>query len=329
MKTTVRVLAAMLFCSACVSRDVSAAEYVQKLDCATIQIKADKVEGDTVEIRLSGTMELSLTTHGGLDTEVEDIQALTTSKNWTVREELNARSAYSAREGWSKGRTFILEPMNRGELPLQISPLRYRQKGEGEWKTLTWKPITVRVTSTVPNVDLGGMRDITPLMRDITPPEEPPPASRTWYQVFIGAGLALVCVGLLLGGWQLKRRFTSPAAPLPPHEWAARELERLQSQALPESGQAERFHTLLSDLVRRYLELRFDLHAPRQTTAEFLDSMRQAPQLTPAQQAMLRDFLERCDLAKFARADYSSRECQAAADTARAFVEQTASAKRG
>ncbi len=85
-----------------------------------------------------------------------------------------------------------------------------------------------------------------------------------------------------------------------------------------------RFHTELSDVVRRYLELRFQLRAPRQTTAEFLESMRDAPQLTGEQQALLRDLLERCDLAKFARAAAPPEECQAAAAMARTFVQQTA-----
>src|SRR5262249_36005948 len=104
---------------------------------------------------------------------------------------------------------------------------------------------------------------------------------------------------------------------------AIRELSRLESMGLPQHGQAERFHTLLSDTVRRYLELRFQLRAPRQTTAEFLDAMRNSPQLDSGQRNLLRDFLERCDLAKFARAEYSTDECRNTADMARLFVDQT------
>jgi hypothetical protein len=46
--------------------------------------------------------------------------------------------------------------------------------------------------------------------------------------------------------------------------------------------------------------------------------------LPPAQQEQLRDFLQRCDLAKFACADFSPRECKVAADMARDFIRQTA-----
>jgi hypothetical protein len=76
--------------------------------------------------------------------------------------------------------------------------------------------------------------------------------------------------------------------------------------------------------MRRYLELRFRLPASHQTTPEFLTTLSGANLLDPAQQRILRDFLERCDLAKFARAGYSPLECQAAARMARDLVEQTA-----
>src|SRR5262249_20238867 len=89
-------------------------------------------------------------------------------------------------------------------------------------------------------------------------------------------------------------------------------------------GAAERYHTLLSDVVRGYLEKRFEVLASRQTTPEFLEAMRGSPQLTAPQQDLLREFLRRCDLAKFARANPSPEECRAAAAMARDFVEQTA-----
>jgi hypothetical protein len=303
-----------------------AAEYQQKHGPAVLRLQADKVDGERVEVSISNLhIGLTVSVEGGPELEVRKIASLTASKHWEVKSVEEPKVAPRPGGGKHWEQTFRLEPTVHGDQPLLVSQLQYREGTEPrEWNTVVWKPIAVRVTTIVPNPDHPDPKSA----RDITPPEELPPASRIWYHVFLGAGLALVCLGLLLGGWQLKRRFTSQAAPLPPHQWAVKELDRLQAQRLPEAGQAERYHTLLSDLVRRYLELRFELHAPRQTTAEFLDSMRQAPQLTPAQQALLRDFLERCDLAKFARAEYSVRECQAAADMARAFVEQTASAER-
>jgi hypothetical protein len=90
--------------------------------------------------------------------------------------------------------------------------------------------------------------------------------------------------------------------------------------------EVEQFHRRLSDVLRRYLELRLQLPALEQTTAEFLEHMHRAPQLTTAHQELLRSFLARCDLVKFAREIPSPDECRETAAMARRFIEETASA---
>jgi len=165
--------------------------------------------------------------------------------------------------------------------------------------------------------DVSQLRDITGIEK------EPPQPPRTWWPlllvpaVVVAAGAAFVC-------WKYYTRERPAPAP-PPDRWALVQLGQLEALGLAVAGQVERYHTLLSDIVRRYLELRFQVQAPQQSTDEFLDAMRRSPRLTAAQEALLREFLRQCDLAKFARAGFSAEECQAAGRMARALVEQTAS----
>lgn len=167
-----------------------------------------------------------------------------------------------------------------------------------------------------PPADLNQLRDITGIEK---PPAQPPaPTVPVWPWLL----LALAAVSVPVVWFRLRRRAETP--PPPPGRWAVAELDRIESERLPESGQVERFFTQLSDVVRRYLELRFQLPASRQTTPEFLQGMAASGLLDPSQQAALMQFLERCDLAKFARAGYSPAECYEAAAGARAFVGQTA-----
>src|SRR5205814_632429 len=105
-------------------------------------------------------------------------------------------------------------------------------------------------------------------------------------------------------------------------EWAVAELDRLEKSDLPERGQVERFHRELADVVRRYLEARFNLQAPRQTTAEFLTGLRGSGVLSTEAKDLVGSLLERCDLAKFARADFSAPDCRKSAQSARRLVEQ-------
>src|SRR5207248_10465215 len=118
-------------------------------------------------------------------------------------------------------------------------------------------------------------------------------------------------------------------APLPaPDVWAAQELDRIEALRLPELGKSERFHTLVADAVRGYLHLKFNLQAPRQTTVEFLTALERESPLPDSERSRLRELLQSCDLAKFARAEANQDECQAVLNSARAFVRATAGLKQ-
>lgn len=247
------------------------------------------------------------------------------SDAWAVRVVNSPRPAEvrSSRGAWQM--KFELTPLKPGEHSVHLPSLRYRRSPEEDWRTITWKPIRVMVTTTLDPNNAG----LTDMKTDVPGPEglpEPPSWWRSWRPWLIGAGAAVALTGLALAGWLLSRRRYPWAMPLAPHEWALHELRRVEALGLPATGKVERYFTLLSDLVRGYIEKRFGIRAPRLTTAEFLEAVRQSPELKPEQQTLLRDFLQRCDLVKFARASLSVEECQAAAAPARAFVEQTAQA---
>lgn len=165
--------------------------------------------------------------------------------------------------------------------------------------------------------DLGKLRDITGVEQVPEPPPEPPWPLWPWL-----VPVPLLGGGLLLWLWRRRRREVPPP---PAHQWALAEIERIEGLGLTGNGAVERYHTLLSDVVRRYLELRFQLPASQQTTPEFLQTMAASGRLAPEQQALLGGFLERCDLAKFARAGFSADECRQAAETARTLIRETTS----
>jgi Domain of unknown function (DUF4381) len=159
-------------------------------------------------------------------------------------------------------------------------------------------------------------------LRDITGPEQVPPvpAISLWpYGLALGF---LLAGSLLFVGWRYFHR-KHPRSDPPPEQWALVELSRIESQNLPDAGQVERYHTLISGVIRAYLESRFQLPASRQTTPEFLQTLRDSPHLPAARQEVLRDFLKQCDLAKFARADYSPDECRTIGQIARKLVQET------
>jgi hypothetical protein len=197
-----------------------------------------------------------------------------------------------------------LDQLKEGHPTIPDVKVRFRDSPAGTWEGVEW----IDILKTVRDIP-----DIEPV-----PPAPPAPSWKRYLQ-----WLAVAAAVLLAAAWALRRRLASKPAPLPPDRWALRELDRIERTTLPPAGEPDAFHTQVSNVVRRYLHERFGLRAPQQTTAEFL-ALSAPQQLPAAQQALLRDLFERCDLAKFARAGASPEECRRAATLARAFVQQTA-----
>jgi hypothetical protein len=96
----------------------------------------------------------------------------------------------------------------------------------------------------------------------------------------------------------------------------------------PDDGLAvDRFYVSLSGIVRRYLEDRFGLHSPEQTTAEFLESLSRSPDLRRSHQDLLREFLEGADLVKFARQLPDASGLSVSVGLAQRFLEETGEAR--
>src|SRR5205823_13096562 len=114
--------------------------------------------------------------------------------------------------------------------------------------------------------------------------------------------LAAMLVAFVLHHTLNRPKRAAPSAPRrPPHEIAAAELERLRGRRLVEQGAFKEYYSALSDIVRRYLEHRFQLRAPEMTTEEFLLATARDGRLVAAHRRLLGEFLVESDLVKFAR----------------------------
>ena len=160
-------------------------------------------------------------------------------------------------------------------------------------------------------------------MRPAKPPADWPGGLSRRLIGWVAAILAAAAVGgaALLGC--RTRRARPPPPALPPHLVARRALDRLRQQSLAETGQFDRLYTTLSDILRRYLEGRFSLDAPEQTTEEFLRQAASSRALDGAQQERCRAFLEQSDLVKFARDRPSPGDAEAFFRAVESFIDAT------
>jgi hypothetical protein len=136
---------------------------------------------------------------------------------------------------------------------------------------------------------------------------------------------ALMAAGVLLVGasylvWRHRRR---PTRPLLPYEIALQRIDAARAVMQPAS--AREFTTEVSDIIRGYIEQRFSVIATRRTTEEFLRDLLEPTNTSLARyQAQLGEFLNRCDLVKFAALSPTLNDMESLHQSARAFVLDTA-----
>jgi BatD DUF11 like domain len=86
----------------------------------------------------------------------------------------------------------------------------------------------------------------------------------------------------------------------PAEEIAREAIERLLARRLVEQGHFKQFYLELSEIVKRFLGSKLGVHSLERTTEEFTRDLR-AVSVPSAQYRMIREFLEDCDLVKFAK----------------------------
>ncbi|MCE1198328.1 MAG: hypothetical protein LWW85_05110 [Marinilabiliales bacterium] len=193
--------------------------------------------------------------------------------------------------------TYTITAFDSGPHPIRPIPLIIRQSGKAD--TLKSNPLVLFVK--VPNIDLKkGFADIKkPYGAPVTFKEVAP-----W---IIGILLVASIVFLLI--YALNRRkkniplFSLPPKPkLPPHVVALSELNKLKEEQLWQQDKVKDYYTRLTDIVRIYLEERFEVKAMEQTTDQTLAEFGASDSpISGKLYSELKQTLDTADLVKFAK----------------------------
>lgn len=163
--------------------------------------------------------------------------------------------------------------------------------------------------------------------RDIAGALNLPPRRRTWTEwtlLVLGVAAAVAAVAWLVR--LVRRRMLAPRPPIAAETWALTELDRLAARDWFGEGLAREFYYRLTEVVRAYIERKFGLAAPEMTTEEFLGRLARNRAALPYDVLALREFLERCDLVKYAAVHPAREDMHDVLDAARVFVQSTAAA---
>jgi hypothetical protein len=218
---------------------------------------------------------------------------------------------------------YRLEPFLSGTYPIPAFTFEFYDVNNPEDKKyeLTTEPIDIEVTSL-----LGEQRaelkidDIEGVL------EMPKPTSFAWLWA---PGVAVVAA--VAGLWLfLRRKRVKELVRIfkPAHELAYERLRVLVKEDLVGAGKIKEFYERISDILRHYIEHRFSLRAPERTTEEFLAELANTEVQPAAEKQRLGEFLQHCDLVKFAKHNPTSEQIQETFDLVKDFIEKTKSDER-
>jgi len=221
---------------------------------------------------------------------------------------------------------YSLEPPRTGTLEIDPITVTFTDKrsgyGQGTQRLET-EALAVEVVSLV-DAEAPSLDDL----QGFAPPMELPRKIHWWpWILFSTSVLFLLAMGML---WLRRRRAHGPLpAELSPREVASLELQRIWQEQL-HLRDIKLFYTELTGIVRRYIEGTVGVHAPEQTTEEFLHEISNGNVFSADERRRLQDFLESSDLVKFAAHRPDREDTDDAYQRARLFVGiDSESASRG
>jgi LPXTG-motif cell wall-anchored protein len=134
------------------------------------------------------------------------------------------------------------------------------------------------------------------------------------------AGLILIALGFYI--FRRRRGSGAPPRKLTLLEQTLRDLEGTRPLMTPAT--AREFGSAASEVIRTYIEKRFEVVATQRTTEEFLAALLQGSNDSLTRhRPLLADFLQQCDYVKFAGASLAVGDMEALFNSARGFVVET------
>ncbi len=197
-----------------------------------------------------------------------------------------------------------------------IKPIPYVVNGDTAYSN--------QLTLKVLPVDVSQMKDV----HDIKPVETVPFNLLDWLPDYWWAwllGILLIAAGI----WAYHKYYKKGVNPLkpsrkrlPPYEEAMINLQNLKAAQLWQQGQEKEYFTGLTDILRVYIDRRFDINAVEMTSSQIIETLKKNDE-TRAVNEQLGMILEIADIVKFANARPLADDNEVAYQRAVNFVEAT------
>jgi hypothetical protein len=144
------------------------------------------------------------------------------------------------------------------------------------------------------------------------------------FWISLGTLLAALLIVLLIK-YRKKPEALSfrPKPEIPAHVIALRELDELKAEKLWQQNQLKEYYSRLTNIIRHYIELRFQINALEQTSSEILMEFRRIKLVDEKLVEHLHELLSLADLVKFAKGTALPDENEKNMESAYDFVRKT------
>ncbi|HDZ69097.1 MAG TPA: hypothetical protein ENH43_01605 [Phycisphaerales bacterium] len=285
----------------------------------TVHVRVDKAK---ISIAETIMLELEATVKPGFEVKMPDVGK--NLKDFGIVDWDNLGKKLDANNNVVSTYRYKLEPFLSGTYSLPDFTFEFYDVNspQDNKHKLTTEPIDIEITS------LLGRQRAELKISDIEGVVDVPDKPSYWWLWALGAA-GIVTAGIA-GGLYLRQKRRAELIRIfrPAHEIAYEHLQALVKEDLVKKGKIKEFYEQISNILRHYIEYRFNLRAPEKTTEEFLIVLATTELLDADDKQDLEEFLKHCDLVKFAKHNPATEQIQKTFDLVKNFIEKTKSEEK-
>lgn len=285
----------------------------------TAHVRVDKAK---INIAQTLTLQLEAVIEPGYELQMPTVDKVL--ENFGIVDWDNLGDKLDENNNVVKRYRYRLEPFLSGTYPIPAFTFEFYDVNNLEDRKyeLTTEPIEIEIAS------LLGEQRAELKIADIEGVVEMPAKTSYWWLWILSIIVIVSAAVVTLFYFRRKRTKEIIRIFKPAHEIAYSRLRALVERKLVEAGKIKEFYEQISDILRHYIEHRFEMHAPERTTEEFLAELPATNVLSQADQERLAEFMKHCDLVKFAKYSPTTEQIQKTFDLVKDFIETTKSQEK-
>lgn len=278
-----------------------------------VEIKA-RLDTNQVTIGDQFNLELYISQPAGMEVKFPEISDSIAGKIEVLRQ--SSTDTVITNDRLELSRKILLICFDSGFY--EIPPLPFALSS-ADWKDSLFSNPMFLAVNTVP---------LDSMIRDIKQPIQVPVSFAEIYPfILIGLGAAALIYFIIYLIRKRKRKepvFSIPKKPLEPaHIIALRELDELRDAKLWQRNEYKQYYTRLTEIIRNYIERRFDIPAMEQTSYDILLSWKSKGYNDQNLYNILKQLLNLADLVKFAKEKPLPTDNEINLDNAYVFIKST------